>query len=75
MRATAPGCLLLGASQAIGKHVRDRRAGASVTPEFMPKQNSALIGTASGRFSDGGASRDWRKAGAQGRAGRDSHCC
>jgi hypothetical protein len=45
--ATAPGCLLLCASQAIGKHLRDR-AGAGVPPEFMPKQNSALIGNRAG---------------------------
>ena len=44
MRATAPGCLLLGASQAIGEHLRDRGAGAAVAPEFVPKQNSALVG-------------------------------
>jgi hypothetical protein len=43
MRATPPGCLLLCARQAIGKHLRDRGAGAGVAPEFMPKQNSALV--------------------------------
>src|SRR5205807_1730294 len=44
-RATAPGRLLAGASQAIGKHLRDRTVGLGVAPEFRPKRNSALIGS------------------------------
>jgi hypothetical protein len=32
------GCLLAGASQAIGKHLRDRPVGAGVAPEFMQAQ-------------------------------------
>lgn len=31
-------------TRAIGKHLRDRGAAASVTPEFIPKWSSALIG-------------------------------
>ena len=44
MRATAPGCSLLCASHAIGKHLRDRGAGAGVPPEFMPKRHSEPSG-------------------------------
>ena len=44
MRATAPGCLLAGTSQAIGKRLRGRIVRTTVTPEFMPKRNSELIG-------------------------------
>jgi hypothetical protein len=62
MRATASGCLLLCASQAIGKHLRDRGAGAGVPPELMPKRNSEQIGSR-GLSADGaarrGAARDW----------------
>ncbi|MGO9497044.1 MAG: hypothetical protein ACLQA5_10120 [Solirubrobacteraceae bacterium] len=43
MRATAPGCWLLCASQAIGKHLRDRGAAAGVPPAFMPMHNSGRI--------------------------------
>jgi hypothetical protein len=48
----APGCLLLCASRVIGRHPRDCGAGACVQPEFMPKQNSALVGTTAGRSND-----------------------
>ena len=44
MRATAAECLLPFSSQAIRKHLRDRGAGAGVAPEFVLKQNSALVG-------------------------------
>ena len=46
MRVTAPRVLAGRASQAIGKHLRDRGAGAGVAPEFMPKRNPS-----GGRFS------------------------
>ncbi len=42
-RATAPGCLLAGTSQAIGKRLCGRTVGAGVAPEFMPKRNCGLI--------------------------------
>ena len=48
MRATAPDRLLLGASQAIGKHLRDRGDSAGVAPECMAKRNSELIGIGAG---------------------------
>ena len=53
-RATAPGGLLAGTSQAIGKHLRDRTIAAGVAPEFMPKRNSELIGNR-GRTGDDAA--------------------
>jgi hypothetical protein len=59
MRATASGCLLLCASQAIGKHLRDRGAGAGVPPELMPKRNSEQIGSR-GLSADGAARRGAR---------------
>lgn len=52
MRATAPGCLLLCASQAIGKHLCDRGAGAGVPPESIPKENSGPVGARAGRSND-----------------------
>jgi hypothetical protein len=36
--------LLPFSSQAIRKRVRDRGVGAGVTPEFMTKRNSQLVG-------------------------------
>ena len=48
MRATAPDRLLTGASQTIDKRLLAvHRAG--VVPAFMPKQNSAPVGTMAGR--------------------------
>jgi|HubBroStandDraft_6_1064221.scaffolds.fasta_scaffold01675_3 hypothetical protein len=44
MRATVPDRLPTGASQAIGKHLRDRSAGPASTPAFMPKRHSELSG-------------------------------
>ena len=42
-RATAPGCLLAGTTQAIGKRLRGGTVGVDVAPEFMPKRNSELV--------------------------------
>jgi hypothetical protein len=50
--ATAPRCLLASATQTVGKHLRDHGAGAGVAPEFMSKQNSALVGTTARMVDD-----------------------
>jgi hypothetical protein len=51
-RAAAPGCLLASTSHAIGKRLCGRVVRTSVTPEFMLKQNSALVGTTAGRSNE-----------------------
>jgi hypothetical protein len=43
-RATAPGRLLAGTGQAIGKRLRGRAVGAGVVPEFVPKHPPAMTG-------------------------------
>jgi hypothetical protein len=51
-RATAPGCLLAGTSQAIGKRLCGRIVGTSVAPEYVPKHNSELSGNRGRRPDD-----------------------
>ena len=50
--AAAPGCLLTGTSQAIGKRFCARIVGINVTPEFVPKHNSGLSGNRGRRPDD-----------------------
>jgi len=51
-KSDSAGRLLPGTSHAIGKHLRDRGAGAGVAPEFMSNQNSALVDITVGWSND-----------------------